>query len=152
MQRDESLTSACTFAEFSVGDPTVVINLLTRTLIHRASIIHIRRVRLVNDQPIYVNDKYFPAHRFAHFEAAYRDQQSVTEMFRAHGINAFHRVETRIRGGFASRGDAEMLQLTPGTPVFRLNARNADSAGASIEWTQGCWLLTSVEFVFGPGE
>jgi DNA-binding GntR family transcriptional regulator len=116
-----------------------------------SDIIHLRRLRLVNEQPIYVNDKYFPADRFANFEAAYDGQQSVTEMFRSHGIDTFRRVETRISGGFASAEEAGILQLTPGTPVFRIHARNADETDATIEWTQGCWPLTSVEFVFGPG-
>lgn len=115
------------------------------------AVIHLRRLRLVNDQPIYVNDKYFPADRFADFEAAYGERQSVSGMFRTHGIDTFRRMETRISGGFATAEEAEILQLTPGTPVFRINARNADDAGVTIEWTQGCWPLTSVEFVFGPG-
>ena len=72
------------------------------------------------------------------------------QFFRAHGIDRFRRVETRVSGGFASSEEAEILQLTPGTPVFRINARNTDDAGAAIEWTKGCWPLTSVEFVFGP--
>ena len=117
-----------------------------------AEIIHLRRLRLVNDQPIYVNDKYFPARRFPTFESSYGKQQSVKLMFSAHGIDAFRRIETRIRGGFASREESEALQLTPGTPVFRFDARNVDDAGTAIEWTRGCWPLTSVEFVFGPGK
>ncbi|MBX9455807.1 MAG: UTRA domain-containing protein [Rhizobium sp.] len=113
-------------------------------------IVHLRRVRLVNDQPIYVNDKYFPAARLPEFEAAYREKQSVTQVFRSHGIDRFRRLETRVSGGFASAEEAEILQLTPGTPVFRINARNVDGSGNAIEWTRGCWPLTSVEFVFGP--
>lgn len=114
-------------------------------------VVHIRRIRLVNDQPIYVNDKYFPGSRLVDFEAAYGAEQSVTSVFRAHGIDTFRRVETRIAGGFASAEEAEILQLTPGTPVFRISSRNTDEAGAGIEWSQGCWPLTSVEFVFGAG-
>lgn len=117
-----------------------------------AEIIHLRRLRLVNDQPIYVNDKYFPAGRFPAFESSYEERQSVKSMFRAHGIDTFRRIETRISGGFASREESEALQLTPGTPVFRFDARNVDDAGKTIEWTRGCWPLTSVEFVFGPGK
>ncbi|MBR0555771.1 phosphonate metabolism transcriptional regulator PhnF [Ciceribacter sp. L1K23] len=114
-----------------------------------AEIIHLRRLRLLGDQPVYVNDKYFPADRFTDFEAVYAERQSVTDVFRAHGIAAFRRVETRISGGFSTSEEAENLRLTPGTPVFHLNARNEDGNGQTIEWTAGCWPLTSVEFVFG---
>jgi len=116
-----------------------------------AEVIHICRTRLVNDQPIYVNDKYFPADRLPNFESVYGECQSVTSVFRAHGVDTFRRVETRIGGGFASPEEAEILQLTPGTPVFRINSRNADDEGRKIEWSRGCWPLASVEFVFGPG-
>lgn len=117
-----------------------------------ATIIHLCRVRLINDQPIYVNHKYFPLDRFADFDAVYEQRHSVTDVFRAHDIAAFHRAETRISGGFATSEEAGILQLTPGTPVFRINARNEDGKGAAIEWTHGCWQLTSVEFVFGDSE
>ncbi|OHV79755.1 GntR family transcriptional regulator [Ensifer sp. LCM 4579] len=115
-----------------------------------SAIIHLRRVRLLSEQPIYVNDKYFPAHRFPDFDRVYGERQSVSDVFRAHGIDTFRRAETRISGGFASPEEAEILQLTPGTPVFRINARNTDGTNDTIEWTRGCWPLTSVEFVFGP--
>lgn len=118
----------------------------------RSKIIHLCRVRLVDDQPVYFNHKYFPACRFGDFETVYEKGNSVTTVFRAHGIGTFHRSETRISGGFASAEEAEILQLTPGTPVFRVNARNVDDAGATIEWTHGCWPLTSVEFVFGKDD
>lgn len=114
-----------------------------------AEIIHMRRLRLLGDQPVYVNDKFFPAGRFANFETVYAERQSVTDVFRANGIAAFRRVETRISGGFSTAEQAESLRLTPGTPVFHLNARNEDSNCMTIEWTSGCWPLTSVEFVFG---
>lgn len=117
-----------------------------------AEIIHLRRARLLGDQPIYVNDKYFPAERFVNFETVYAEAQSVTEVFKAHGIAAFRRVETRISGGFSTPEQAESLRLTPGTPVFHMNARNEDALGNTIEWTSGCWPLTSVEFVFGGAQ
>jgi phosphonate metabolism transcriptional regulator PhnF len=113
------------------------------------TIIHLRRVRSVSGQPIYVNDKYFPGALFPRFEEEYGKAQSVTEMFRAHGIETFRRVETRVSGGFATPEEAQVLRLTPGTPVFRVKARNENDAGTAIEWTEGCWPLTSVEFVFG---
>lgn len=116
-----------------------------------ARVIHLRRTRAVGSQPIYVNDKYFPEAMFTRFEEVYAPAQSVTEVFRAHGIASFRRIETRVSGGFATAEEAGILLLTPGTPVFRVRARNDDAAGTAIEWTEGCWPLTSVEFVFGAG-
>ena len=113
-----------------------------------ATIIRLCRIRTSGKQPVYVNTKVFPAHLFPDFEQIYEVCQSVTDVFRAHGVGNYRRIETRISGGFASTDEAEILRLTPGTPVFRINAVNEDSNGVPIEWTRGCWPLTSVEFVF----
>ncbi|MCF6370855.1 phosphonate metabolism transcriptional regulator PhnF [Rhizobium halophilum] len=111
-------------------------------------IIRLCRTRTADGQPLYVNTKIFPARPFPNFEMAYRKQQSVTDVFNAHGIGKYHRAETRVSGGFASSEEADFLMLTPGTPVFRINAINHDAGRRPIEWTLGCWPLTSVEFVF----
>ncbi|MER8827778.1 phosphonate metabolism transcriptional regulator PhnF [Mesorhizobium sp. M0938] len=111
-------------------------------------VIRLCRIRTSDKQPVYVNTKVFPAHLFPDFEQRYDVRQSVTDVFRAHGIENYRRAETRISGGFASPDEAEILRLTPGTPVFRINAVNEDRNGVPIEWTRGTWPLTSVEFVF----
>ncbi|MDR6756485.1 phosphonate metabolism transcriptional regulator PhnF [Mycoplana sp. BE70] len=111
-------------------------------------IIRLCRIRSADGHPLYVNTKIFPASRFPDFESVYLRQQSVTDVFRAYGITKYHRHETRVSGGFASPDEADMLKLTPGTPVFRVNAINHDEQSRPIEWTLGCWPLTSVEFVF----
>ena len=113
-----------------------------------AEIIRLCRIRSADGHPLYVNTKLFPASRFPDFESVYLRQQSVTDVFRAHGIDKYHRHETRVSGGFAAPDEADMLKLTPGTPVFRVNALNHDERSRPIEWTLGCWPLTSVEFVF----
>jgi hypothetical protein len=47
----------------------------------------------------------------------------------------------RISGGFASPEEAATLQLTLGTPVFRINALDIHGANNTIEWTHGCWPI-----------
>jgi len=111
-------------------------------------IIRLCRTRSADGQPLYVNTKIFPGRAFPNFESAYGPRQSVTDVFNAHGIGKYHRAETRVSGGFASSDEAALLKLTPGTPVFRINAINQDADRRPIEWTLGCWPLTSVEFVF----
>ena len=111
-------------------------------------IIRLCRTRSADGQLLYVNTKVFPGSRFPDFEPVYGERQSVTDVFKVHGIGKYHRAETRLSGGFASSDEANLLKLTPGTPVFRVNAINHDSRSQPIEWTLGCWPLTSVEFVF----
>lgn len=111
-------------------------------------VIALARVRIVDGQPVYVNAKAFPASCFPRFESAYAANQSVNEAFEAHGVRLYKRLETRIRGGFASADEAVALNLTPATPIFRTASLNEDRNGNRIEWTRGCWPLTCVEFVF----
>ncbi|WP_457301262.1 phosphonate metabolism transcriptional regulator PhnF [Phyllobacterium sp. P5_D12] len=117
-------------------------------LVPETTIIRLCRTRTSGKQPVYVNTKVFPAELFPDFEQIYGVRQSVTDVFRAHGIENYRRIETRISGGFASSDEAQILQLTPGTPVFHVNAINEDGDGVPIEWTRGSWPLTSVEFIF----
>ena len=113
-----------------------------------APVIRLRRLRSADGQPIYTSTKVFPAELLPDFELVYARRQSVTDVFVAHGIQKYRRVETRISGGFAATDEAQMLHLTPGTPVFRTSSVNEDASGNRIEWARGCWLLTSVDFIF----
>lgn len=131
--------------ERSLADPEVAHSL---RIAEGSEIIRMARIRIVDQQPVYINEKAFPAQRFPGFEAAYAPHHSVTAVYVAHGVSSYRRVETRIRGGFASAQEAAALNLTPATPIFHTTSINEDQNGERIEWTRGCWPLTSVEFVF----
>jgi GntR family transcriptional regulator, phosphonate transport system regulatory protein len=106
------------------------------------------RLRSADGQPIYLTTKLFPAGLLPGFEPAYLRRQSVTDAYVAHGVQKYRRAETLISGGFATGEEAALLQLSPGTPVFRTSSINEDGEGNRIEWARGCWLLTSVNFIF----
>lgn len=113
-----------------------------------APVVRLRRVRSADGQPIYISTKVFPAALLPDFATVYSRRQSVTDVFIAHSIQKYRRAETRISGGFATPDEASLLALTPGTPVFRTSSINTDASGNRLEWARGCWLLTSVDFVF----
>jgi phosphonate metabolism transcriptional regulator PhnF len=113
-----------------------------------APVIRLLRVRAADGQPIHASTKILPARLLPDFREVYAKRQSVTDVFVAHGIGKYRRIETRISGGFATAEEALQLELTPSTPVFRTSSVNGDAAGNRIEWSTGCWLLTSVDFVF----
>lgn len=113
-----------------------------------APAIVLTRVRLLDDHPVYLTTKYFPAGRFDRFEAIYAENQSVMRVFHGHAIAGSRRLETRVKGGFATRDEAMALRLTPDTPVLRTISVNGDQEGVPIEYSLGCWPLTSVELVF----
>lgn len=113
-----------------------------------AEVISLHRVRLLNDEPIYLASKEFPAQRFADFEKVYHARQSVADVYHAHGITDYKRIETRVSGGFARRLEAEALQLTHRTPVMRTLSVSSDAEGKPIEFSLGRWPLASVELIF----
>jgi GntR family transcriptional regulator, phosphonate transport system regulatory protein len=118
------------------------------TIAPATRVMRLSRLRSADGQPIYLTTKLFPAELLPNFEAAYSRRQSVTDAYLAHGVHQYKRLETRISGGFASETEASLLQLTLGTPVFRTSSINENDQQARIEWARGCWLLTSVDFIF----
>lgn len=141
----KSVTTRTTVLEQEFADAAAAEHL---RLTPGAPVIRLRRVRAADGQPIYISTKVFPAALLPDFATVYSRRQSVTDVFIAHGIQKYRRLETRISGGFATADEASLLELTPGTPVFRTSSINTDAAGNRLEWARGCWLLTSVDFVF----
>lgn len=113
-----------------------------------SQVIRLMRLRIVEGEPIYLTSKEFPADRFPQFEEAFATNQSVTDVYRAHGIPRYTREETRITGGFAHRHEADALGLTHRTPLMRVASVNLDPEGRPIEFNFGRWPLSSVELVF----
>ncbi|WBU54638.1 phosphonate metabolism transcriptional regulator PhnF [Paracoccus sp. SCSIO 75233] len=112
-------------------------------------VVRLTRLRIVDGAPAYLATKEFPAARFTDFEARYSLQQSVADVYRAHGIPHYGRAETRVTGGFAPRSDAAALHLSHRTPLMIVRSVNRDPEGRPIEFSIGRWPLASVELVLG---
>ncbi|WP_419912624.1 GntR family transcriptional regulator [Hoeflea sp.] len=116
-------------------------------------VIVITRLRLINNEPTFLNCKQLPAALFPEFDAVYARRQSVDDVYRHHGIDTHRREETRITSGFATEEEAAVLGLAVGAPLLRSRSVNEDETGNRIEYSNGCWPLTAVEFVFpSPSE
>ena len=110
-------------------------------------VIRLSRVRLVDSAPVYLSRKTFPLAVLPDFEQAFAVGASVRDVFQAHGIATYRRVQTRVSGGFANDLEAEALLLSPRMPVLRTLALNAALDGRIIEYNLGTWPLTAVELV-----
>ncbi len=115
-----------------------------------AEIILVKRLRLIDEQPTFLNYKRLPSALFPRFEEIYGERQSIHDVYCHHGIVNYRRTETRISGGFASEEEADALSLAPGAPLLYSSHLNEDNSGSIIEFSCGCWQLTAIEFVF-PG-
>lgn len=116
-----------------------------------AKIILVKRLRLIDEQPVFLNYKRLPAALFPRFDDIYAERQSVHDVYCHHNITNYWRIETRISGGFASAEEAEALSMAPATPLLYSSNLNKDESGRIIESSSGCWQLTAVEFVFPGG-
>lgn len=114
------------------------------------AVIRLTRLRVVDDAPVYLSRKTFPVAALPEFETAYPLRSSVRDVFQAHGITSYRRIQTRVSGGFASDPEAAALRLTPRMPVLRTVALNAAPDGRIIEYNLGTWPLTAVELVLTP--
>lgn len=114
------------------------------------AVIRLTRLRAVDDAPVYLSRKTFPVLTLPQFEAAYAARSSVRDVFQAHGIPSYRRVQTRVSGGFATDLEASALRLSPRMPVLRTVALNAAPDGRIIEYNLGTWPLTAVELVLTP--
>ena len=108
------------------------------------------RLHLQDGYPVYLATKELPAALFASFAEVYALDNSISAVFKAHGIPKFSWGETRVAGGFAEPEEAEHLHLSPRTPVLRTLSFNRDPAGRRIEFTRGCWPLDQVQLRFLP--
>lgn len=111
-------------------------------------VIRLVRLRLLDDEPVYLAEKHLPDLRFDRFESTYETRQSLSETYAAHGIARFARTQTRVSGCFAQHWEAQALKLTDHTPLLSLEYVNCDADGAPIEHNRGLWPLVSVELVF----
>lgn len=111
-------------------------------------VIRLVRLRLLDDEPVYLAEKHLPDLRFDRFETIYEMRQSLSETYAAHGIARFERTETRVAGCFAKQWEAQALKLTDHTPLLSLEYVNCDGDGVPIEHNRGLWPLVSVELVF----
>lgn len=117
-----------------------------------AAILRLTRLRVVDEAPVYLSRKTFPAHVLQEFESAYAVRSSVRDVFQAHGVASYRRVQTRVSGGFALAAEAAALRLSPRMPILRTVALNAAPDGRIIEYNLGTWPLTAVELVLTPYE
>jgi phosphonate metabolism transcriptional regulator PhnF len=113
-----------------------------------SEVIRLTRLRLIQGAPIYLTTKFFPAERFPNFSASYAQRQSVRDVYSAHDVREWRRVEMRISGAFAEPPEAEALELTLRTPLLVMSSVNCDENGLRIELNHGSWSLSSVELIF----
>ena len=110
-------------------------------------LISLRRLRLIDEVPVVVNSKLFPAGLLPEFETVYALTKSVAAVFRHHG-RSYRRAWTSASVGFADQATADHLRQSTTTPVLLTRSVNQIDEGAPCEFSTGIWAAGRVELVF----
>ena len=84
-------------------------------------ILHVRRLRLADERPIFVGDSYLPVGRFPALEEADYDAVSLSRLFREAVGTEVDRARQWIGADAAPGSVAALLELEEGAPVLRVS-------------------------------
>lgn len=108
----------------------------------------ISRRGFANELPISLGWSYHDASRFPELAELRRQGVSVTEIYRAHGIEDYQRLRTTIFTRPANEREAPLLMLRPGQSVLIVQKVDVDQAGKPIGFSEAAWAGDRVQFTF----
>ena len=113
-----------------------------------AKVVLIERLGDADGRPISIGSHYFPARRVRGLIPAFEEQRSITRALATIGISDYVRLSTRVRSRRAQAEEAQLLRISPATPVLETLAINCDTAGKRIEFGISRFASNRVELRF----
>lgn len=108
----------------------------------------IARRGFANDLPISMGWSYHDAQRFPDMLEQRRAGISVTEVYRAHGIEDYRRLRTTIFTRSATENEASLLMMRNGHSVLVVQKTDVDLVGQPIGFSEAVWAGDRVQFTF----
>lgn len=90
-------------------------------------------LRLADDRPLVLAQKFFPADRFGGIDLALAKTQSVSQALAAFGVSRCERARTSVETRMPSGHEALQLDIPTNQPVLVTTGRNVDGAGKVVE-------------------
>lgn len=103
---------------------------------------------LADGVPLSIGLSYHCATRFPDLAARRRAGQSITDIYRDHGISDYFRKSTTVFARRADEDEAALLMQHPDQPVMVLQKTDVDAAGAPIGYSEAIWAGDRVQFTF----
>src|SRR5215470_12545441 len=116
-----------------------------------AAVVHMIRLRLMNDKPAMVERSAYPADIGRIVAGLDLERDSVTERLAAEG-HAFARASHTIDALSAGREDARLLDVAVRTPLLRDRRVSLNAAGRPLEYTEDRYRADVVSFTIGNSE
>lgn len=99
-----------------------------------APVIHLERLRLVDDEPVGLSLHYLSADRFPTFEEMYRTRGTITQTLIDSGVPDYTRRRTQISARASQPHEAELLRLPRHIPLLIQRYLNVDGLGRPLEY------------------
>lgn len=119
------------------------LDLAEGTQVHR-----LLRRGLADGVPINLGLSWHAAARFPDLAARRAAGESVTEVYRSHGIEDYFRKRTSIFARRPTLEEAGLLMQHPDQPVIVLQKTDVDAAGHPIGYSEAVWAADRVQFSF----
>ncbi len=110
------------------------------------------RQGLADGVPISIGLSWHAATRFPDLARRRAAGESVTDIYRSHGITDYFRKQTIIFARRPSAEEAELLMQHPDTPVLVLQKTDVDATGRPIGYSEAVWAADRVQFSFEATE
>ena len=111
-------------------------------------VVLIERLGEADGRPISIGSHYFPSRRVAGLIDAFEKYRSITKALADIGISDYVRLSTRVRSRRATAEEAQLLKVSPATPVLETLAVNCDTDGRRIEFGISRFASNRVELRF----
>lgn len=111
-----------------------------------APVHRILRRGLADGSPISLTRSYHCAARFPDLGARRAADESITEIYRTHGIADYHRLRTTLYARLPEKWEARLLEQRVEQPVIVMCKTDAAPDGTVIGWAEAIWSAGRVRF------
>jgi GntR family transcriptional regulator, phosphonate transport system regulatory protein len=130
-------------AEVVAADATVAAAL---SLAPGAPVHRILRRGLADGVPVSITRSFHPALAFPDLGPRREAGESVTAIYRSHGIADYRRRETMLYARLPEKWEARLLEQLPDQPVVVMCKTDIAPDGTPIGWSEAIWAATRVRF------
>ena len=107
---------------------------------------------LADGVPISITRTWHSADRFPDLGTRRAADESVTEIYRSHGIADYRRLETVLAARMPQKWEARMLSQPADQPVMEVFKTDVTLEGEPIAWGDSIWAAGRVRFALTMGE
>jgi len=111
-----------------------------------APVHRILRRGLADGAPVSLTRSFHDAQRFPDLGARRMRDESITDIYRSHGIADYRRLRTMLYARLPEKWEARLLEQRVELPVMVMSKTDATPDGAPVGWAEAVWSAGRVRF------